>query len=62
MTECDETTSVMDIVSTKKTNVTSTPSINCHIIKVKDCYILHLVLLAMKLLLTIIIFCYHYGK
>ena len=37
--ECDEIMSV-----TKKANVTSTPTINCYSIKVKDCYILHIVL------------------
>ena len=39
----------MDIVSTKKaiaTNVTGTASINCHGIKVRNCYILHTLLLA----------------
>ena len=57
----------MDIVSTKEadpvvTNVTSTASINCHSKKVRDCYILHTVLLAITLLLMIIIICYHYAK
>ena len=46
----------MDIVTTKKTNVMSTPSINCHNIKVRDCYILPTVLLAIILLLIIINF------
>ena len=50
---------VMNKVSTKKTmekNVTSTASINCHSIKVRDyCYILHTVLLSFILLLIIII-------
>ena len=41
VTEGDEIIPVMDIVSRKKTNATSSPSINCHTIKVKDCYILH---------------------
>ena len=59
---CDEVISVMDIISTKKINVTSTPSINCHSIKVRDCHILHTVLLAIILLLIIIIFYYHYVK
>ena len=45
----------MDIVSTKKTNVTSTASISCRSIKVRDYYILHTVLLAIMLLLRIII-------
>ena len=64
-TECDKIITVMDIASTKKTiatNVTSTASINCHSIKVRDCYILHTVLLAIILLLIIIIICYHYAK
>ena len=48
----------MEPVSTKKTNtiatnVTSTASINCRSKKVKDCYILHTVLL------IIIIICYY---
>ena len=38
-----EIISAMDIVSIQNTNVTSTPAINCHSIKVKDCYILHTV-------------------
>ena len=41
VTEGDEIIPVMDIVSRKKTNATSSPSISCHTIKVKDCYILH---------------------
>ena len=45
--------SVMDIVSIKKTNVTSTASINCHSIKVRDCHILNTVLLPIVLLLVI---------
>ena len=48
--ECDETISVMDIVSIKMTNtvatnVTSTGSKNCHSKKLRDCYILHTFLL-----------------
>ena len=62
VTECDEIITVMDTVSTKKTNVTSTVSINCHSVKVKDCYILHTVLIAIILLFVIIIICYHYAK
>ena len=65
VTECYEIVTAMDIVSTKKTiaiNVMSTASINCHSIKVKDCYILHTLLLAIILLLIIIIICYHYEK
>ena len=61
MTECHEILSAMDIVSTKKTNVVRTASINCHSIKVRDCYILYIALIAIILLL-IIIFCYHYAK
>ena len=65
MIEFDEIITVMDTVSAKKTiatNVTSTASISCHSMKVKDCYILHTVLLAITLLLIIIIICYHYAK
>ena len=61
MTECDEIIIDKDNVPTKKTiatNVTSTASINCHSKKVRDCYILHTVLL----LLIIIIICYHFAK
>ena len=56
VTECYEIVTAMDIVSTKKTiviNVMSTASINCHSIKVKDCYILHTVLLAIIILLLV---------
>ena len=57
---CDENISVMDIVSTKMTNTIATyASINFHTKKVKDCYILHTVLLAMMLLLIITIICCH---
>ena len=69
MIECDEIITFLDIVSTKMKsavakNVTSTSSINCHSKKVRDCYILHTVLLAIILLLIIIIIiiCYHYLK
>ena len=49
--KCDEIITVMDVALTKKTNtmatnVTSTPSINCHSKTVRDYYILHTVLLA----------------
>ena len=65
--ECDELITVMDIISTKKTNtigtnVMSTASINCHSKKVRDCYILHTVLLVIILLLIITIICCHYIK
>ena len=65
MTECDEIIIVMNNVSTKKTiatTVTSTASANCRSIKVRDCYILYTVLLAIILLLIITIICYHYAK
>ena len=67
MTECDQIVFFMDIVSTKKkntvaTNVTSTASINYHSKKVRDCYILHIVLLVIILLCVIIIICYYYAK
>ena len=63
----DETISVLDTVSTKMTNtiatnVTSTASINCHSKIVKNCYILHTVLLMIILLLIITIICYHYAN
>ena len=64
--ECNEIVTVMDIVSAKKTNtvatnVTSTVSLNCHSKKLRDCYILYIVLLAIMLLLIIIIW-YHCAK
>ena len=43
------------------TNFTNTHSINCHSRKVRDCYILHTVLLVIILQLMIIII-YYYGK
>ena len=59
MTECDEIIIVMDIVSTKKTNivainVSSSATINCFSKKVS--------LLLIIVLLIIIIICYHYAK
>ena len=67
VTECDEIVIVMDIASIKKTktiatNVTSTASINFHHKKVRDCDILHTVLLVIVLLLIITIICDHYAK
>ena len=65
MFECDEIIIVMNNLSTKKTiatNITSTASINCQNKKVKNCFILHTVLLAIILLLIIIIIYYHYAK
>ena len=62
MTECDEITTVMDNVSTKNTvarNVTSTASINSHGIKVRECYDLHTVLLA---IIWLSIICYNHTK
>ena len=57
MTECDEVISIMDNVSTKKSNniarnVTSTASI-----KERDIYILNTVLIWIILVLIIIIIC-----
>ena len=65
--DCDEIITVLGIVSTIKTNtitanVTSSASINYHSIKVRNCYILHTVLLVIILLLTITMICYHYAK
>ena len=56
----------MGIASTKKTNtivtnVTSTALTNCHRKNVRDCYILHIDLLAIILLLIFTIICYHYA-
>ena len=64
---CDEIITAMDIVSTKMTNtiatnVKGTASVNFHSKNVKDCYILHTVLLVTTLLLIIIIICYYYAK
>ena len=58
---------VMDIVSTKmtntiETNVKSTVSINCHSEKLKCCYILQTVSLAIILQLIITIISYHYEN
>ena len=59
----DETMSLMDIKSTKKTNtIVTNISINCHNEKIRDCYISHTVLLTIILLLRIAIICYHYAK
>ena len=65
--DCDEIIAVVDVVSTKitnaiATNVISSVSIDCHSKKVKDCSILHTVLLVMILLLIIIIIRYYYEK
>ena len=67
VTECDEIIIAMNNLTTKKTNVittnvTSTASINCYSKKVRDCYVLHTVLLAIILLLIITIICYNYAK
>ena len=67
VTECDEIVIFMYIISIKRTNtiatyITSNPSINCCSKKVRDCYILHTVLLMTILILTIIIICYYYVK
>ena len=62
MTDCDEIIFVIDTASTKKTNLTSTASINFHGKNVRDCYILRAVLLVIILMLIIIIICYHYAK
>ena len=56
----DEIISVMDIVSTKKTDTIATNiTKSCHSKKVIDCYILETVLLGIILLLIIVIICYH---
>ena len=61
MIKCDEIVSVVDILSTKKTNVTK----NCHSKKARykfDCYILNTVSLVIILLLIITIIWYYYAK
>ena len=59
----DEIISLMDIVSTKNANtIVTNISINCHSEKIRDCFILHTVLLTVILLLKIAIVCYHYTK
>ena len=60
VTKCDEIVIVLDSSPTKKTNTiaknaTTIASINVHSKKVRDCYILHTVLLAIILLLIITI-------
>ena len=50
-TKSEEILSAMVIISTKKTNFSSTPSINCHSIKVKDSYTLHTVLLVFAIII-----------
>ena len=68
VTEYDEIIIAMDNLSKKEktniipTNVTSTASIMHHSKKLRDCYILHTVLLAIILLLIITIISYHYAK
>ena len=58
--ECDENTTVMDKKKNAiATNIKSTASINCHSKKVKNCFILYIVLLAVILLLITIIIYYH---
>ena len=54
---------VMDIVSTKMTNAIATDEQkSSHSKKLKDCCILHTVLLGMILFIIIVIICYHYAK
>ena len=67
MLECVEIINVMNIVSAKMantiaTNIVSTASLNCHSKKVRDCFILHTVLLLIILLSITIIVCYYYAK
>ena len=50
------------MTNTLAPNVMSTASINCHGKKVRDCYILHTVLLVIILLLIIIIICFYHAK
>ena len=65
--QCDEITTVMDIILTNvasaiATNVTCTASINCHSKKARDCFIFHTIILVIILLLIIIIICYYYAN
>ena len=68
VTEFGEIVIVMNNLSTKNqntitANVTSTASINCHSKKLRDCYILHIVLLiTIKLFIAISICCYQINK
>ena len=48
--------------NTIATNIEISNSITCHSKKVKDCFILHTVLLAIMLLFIMIIICYHYAN
>ena len=55
MTKCEEIVNDMDNLSIKKTNTmaannTSVATINCHSKKVRECNILHTVLLAIILI------------
>ena len=49
-------------INTITTNVTSTTSKNCHSQNLRDCYILHTVLLAIMLILIITSIRHHYTK
>ena len=65
--KCHQIITVLENISTKKTNtiatnVTSTTSMSCRSIKVRDYSILCTVLLALMLLLIIIIIFYHCTK
>ena len=61
--KCVEIISVMDVVTTKIRNTIATYlSISSYDKTVRDCFILHIVLLAIMLLLIIIIICYDYIK
>ena len=66
VTKCDEMLIVTDNLSTKKTNIAtnamSTASISFHSKHVRDCCILHAVLLVIILLLIITIICYCYAE
>ena len=49
-------------IKKKTNNIATNVSVNCQSKKVRDCYILHTVLLVTILLLIITIICYHYAK
>ena len=67
VTKCDEILIFIHNFSTKmtntaKTSVMSNASINCHSKKVRECFILHTVLLAIILFLIITVICYNYAE
>ena len=67
VTECDEISTFMDIISTKMTNniptnVTSTASINCNNKKIKRLLYFAYSSITIMLLLIMIIICFYHAK